>query len=96
MSSLPSSVTEDTRRRASNLATYFFSRLILAVMLTGLDTFVLLKSALEGLRNSINSPVLHWLLIAAVIVIALSLAHVWYKTLRYRKPTNPNSRNPFL
>jgi hypothetical protein len=54
-----------------------------------MDTFVFVKSALEGLRNSIGMPSLHWLLILAVLGIALSLAHVWYKTLRYRRPTKP-------
>lgn len=96
MSSLPSPVAEATHRRASTLPTYFASRLVLVLCLTGADVLVFLRSALAGLRNSIGMPVLHWLLIAAVLGIALSLAHVWYKTLRYRQPHKPNSHNPFL
>jgi hypothetical protein len=95
MSSLPS-VTETTPRPASTLPTYFVSRLVIALCLTGGDVLVFLKSAITGFRNSIGLPVLHWLLIAAVIGIALTLANVWYKTLRCRHPTQPNSRNPFL
>ena len=41
-------------------------------------------------------PLLHWLIVGAVVGIALSLANVWYKTLRYRQPNKPNSCNPFL
>jgi len=96
MSSLPSPVAEATHRRASTLPTYFLTRIVIAVFLTGMDILVFLKSALEGLRNSISMPFLHWLLILAVLGIAISLAHVWYKTLRYRRPSKPNSHNPFL
>ncbi len=92
MSTVPSSVTEATTRRASSFPTYFASR----VVLTGFDALVFVKSALAGLRNSLGMPLLHWLLIAAVGGIALSLANVWYKTLRYRQPSRPNTRNPFL
>jgi hypothetical protein len=96
MSSLPSSPAEATQSRASTLFTYFLTRLVIAVMLTGMDVFVFLKSAVEGLRNSIGMPLLHWLIVGAVVGIALSLANVWYKTLRYRQSSKPNSRNPFL
>jgi hypothetical protein len=96
MSSLLSPVSEATHHRASTLPTYFITRIVIAVFLTGMDIFVFLKSALEGLRNSIRTPALHWLLILAVLGIAVSLAHVWYKTLRYRRPSKPNSHNPFL
>jgi hypothetical protein len=96
MSSLPSPVAEATHHRASTLSTYFLTRIVIAVFLTGMDIFVFLKSALEGLRNSISMPALHWLLILAVLGIAVSLAHVWYKTLLYRRPSKPNSHNPFL
>jgi hypothetical protein len=96
MSSLPSSVAEATHRRASTLSTYFLTRIAIAVLLTGMDIFVFLKSAIEGLRNSIGMPILHWLIAGAVVGLALSLANFWYKTLRYRRPSKPNSRNPFL
>lgn len=96
MSSLPSPVAEVTHRRTSTLPTYFLTRIVIAIFLTGMDALVFVKSALEGLRNSISMPILHWLLILAVLGIALSLAHVWYKTLRFRRPTKPNSHNPFL
>ena len=96
MSALPSSMAEDTSRRASSFPTYFATRIILALLLAGFDALVFLKSPLDGLRNSTDMPVLHWLLIAAVAGIALSLANVWYKTRRYRQPTQPNFRNPFL
>lgn len=69
---------------------------MLALLLTGFDALVFVKSALDALRNSVGMPILHWLLIAAVAGIALSLANVWYKTLRYRQSTQSNSRNPFL
>ncbi len=95
MSTLPS-MTEATARRASSSPTYFATRVVIALLLTGFDALVFVKSALNGLRNSIGMPILHWLLIAAVAGIALSLASVWYKALRYRRPTQPNSRNPFL
>jgi hypothetical protein len=95
MSTLPP-LAEATKRRASTLPTYFLTRIVIAVLLTGMDVFVFLKSAVEGLRNSIGMPVLHWLIVGAVVGIALSLANVWYKTLRYRQPSKPNSRNPFL
>jgi len=85
---------ENTPRRAS-FTTYFTSRVVIAILLTGFDGFVFLKSAAEEIRNSLGMPVLHWLLIAAVIGIALSLANVWYKTLRYRHSSKPGSRNPF-
>jgi hypothetical protein len=96
MSSLPSSPAEATHDRASTLFTYFLTRLVIAVTLTGIDVFVFLNSAVDGLRNSISMPLLHWLIVGAVVGIALSLANVWYKTLRYRQPNKPNSRNPFL
>ncbi len=89
-------MAEATPRRASTLFTYFLTRIVLAVTLTGVDIFVFLKSAVEGLRNSIGMPLLHWLIVAAVVGIALTLANVWYKTLRYRQPNKLNSRNPFL
>jgi len=95
MSTLPS-VTEATTRRASSFPTYFATRIVLALLLTGFDALVFMKSALAGLRNSLGMPILHWLLIAALAGIALSLANVWYKTLRYRQPSRHNSRNPFL
>jgi hypothetical protein len=66
MSTLPSSVTEATHRRASSLPTYFASRIVLALLLTGFDALVFVKSALGALRNSVGMPILHWLLIAAV------------------------------
>jgi hypothetical protein len=96
MSSLPSSPAKATQTRASSLFTYFLTRIVIALMLTGIDIFVLLKSAVEGLRNSIGMSKLHWLIVGAAVGIALSLANVWYKTLRYRQPSKPNSRNPFL
>jgi len=96
MPTLPPPTAEATPARASTLPTYFLSRLVIAVFLTGLDVLVFLKSALEGLRNSIRMPFLHWLLIVAIVAVALSLANVWYKTLRYRQAAKPNSRNPFL
>lgn len=96
MSSLPSSMAEATQRRASTLPTYFLTRIVIAVLLPGMDLFVFLKSALEGLRNSIHMPLLHTLILAALIGIVLSLARVWYKALRYRHPSKPNSLNPFL
>jgi hypothetical protein len=96
MSSLPSSMAEATQRRASTLPTYFLTRIVIALLLTGVDILVFLKSALEGLRNSIHMPLLHWLIVAALVGIALSLARVWYKTLRYRRPSKLNSINPFL
>lgn len=95
MSTLPS-MTEATTRRASSFPTYFVSRVVVALLLTGFDGLVLVKSALAGLRNSIGMPFLHWTLMAAVAGIALSLANVWYKTLRYRQSPKPNSRSPFL
>lgn len=95
MPTLPSFTEEATRRRASSFPSYFASRVLIAVLLTGFDVFVCLKSAVERLRNSLSMPVLHWLLIAAVIGIALSLANVWYKTLRYRHSSKPGSWNPF-
>jgi hypothetical protein len=95
MSTFPSFTEEDTPRRASSFPSYFASRVVIAILLTGFDVFVFLKSAVEGLRNSFSTPVLHWPLIAAVIGIALSLANVWYKTLRYRRPSKPGSWNPF-
>lgn len=95
MSPLPST-TEATTRRASSFPTYFATRIVLALLLTGFDALVLVKSAFTGLRNSLGMPALHWLLIAAAAGIALSLANVWYKTLRYLQPPSPNSRNPFL
>ena len=96
MSTLSSSVTEVAPRPASSFPTYFASRIVIALLLTGFDALVFLKSALVGLRNSTGMPILHWILIVAVVGIALSLANVWYKTLRYRQPSKPNSRNPFL
>lgn len=96
MSYLPSSMAEATQRQASTLSTYFLTRIVIAVLLTGMDLLVFLKSALEGLRNSYHMPLLHSLIMAALVGIALSLARVWYKTLRYRRPSKPNSRNPFL
>ncbi|MDE3103869.1 MAG: hypothetical protein KGK08_01725 [Acidobacteriota bacterium] len=96
MSTLPSSVPEAESGRVSSFPTYFASRIVIALFLTGFDIFVFLKSALEGLHNSLGMPVLRCLLIAAVAGIALSLANVWYKTLRYRNPTKTSSRNPFL
>lgn len=93
---LPSSMTEATTRRASSFPTYFATRIVLALLLTGFDVLVFVKSALASLRNTFDMPILHWLLIAAVAGIALSLANVWYKTLLYRQPSRPNSRNPFL
>ena len=96
MSSLPSSPAEATQNRASTLFTYFLTRLVIAVVLTGMDIFVFLKSAVEGFRNSLTMPVFHWLIVGAVVGIALSLANVWYKTRRYRQPSKPQSRNPFL
>ncbi len=90
------SMTEVTPRRASTFPTYLATRIALALVLTGFDALVFVKSALTGLRNSLSMPILHWALIAAVVGIALSLANVWYKTLRYRQPSCPNSRNPFL
>ena len=96
MSSLPSSPADATQDRASTLFTYFLTRLAITFTLTGIDVFVFLKSAVEGLRNSIGMPLLHWLIVGAVVGIALSLANVWYTTLRYRQPSKPNSRNPFL
>lgn len=95
MSTLPSFTEEDTPRRASSFPSYFASRVVIAILLTGFDAFAFLKSAAEEIRNSLGMPVLHWLLIAAVIGIALSLANVWYKTLRYRQPSKPGSWNPF-
>ncbi|MBN9617599.1 MAG: hypothetical protein BGO25_10445 [Acidobacteriales bacterium 59-55] len=95
MSTLPSFTEEDTTRRASSFSTYFVSRVVIAILLTGFDGFVFLKSAAEEIRNSLGMPLLHWLLIAAVIGIALSLANVWYKTLRYRHSSKPGSWNPF-
>jgi hypothetical protein len=96
MSYLPPSLAEATQSRASTLFTYFLTRLVIAVMLTGMDVFVFLKSAVEGLRNSLTMPVFHWLIVGAMVGTALSLANVWYKTLRYRQPSKPQSRNPFL
>lgn len=96
MSTLPSSMTKATTRRASSFPTYFASRIVLALVLTGFDALVFLKFALAGLRNSLRMPLVHWALIVAVAGIALSLAKVWYKALRYRQPTQPNTRNPFL
>jgi hypothetical protein len=89
-------MTEATTRRASSFPTYFATRIVLALLLTGFDALVFVKSALAGLRNSLGMPILHWLLIAAVAGIALSLANVWYKALRYRQPSRLNTRNPFL
>jgi hypothetical protein len=86
---------ENTPRRASSFPSYFASRVVIAILLTGFDGFVFLKSAAEELRNSLGMPVLHWLLIVAVIGIALSLANVWYKTLRYRHSSKYGSWNPF-
>ena len=96
MSSLPSSMAEATPRRASDVSTYFLTRIILAISLTGMDVFVVLKSAVEGLRDSDGMPMLHGLLVLAVVGVVLSLAVVWSKTLRYRQPSRPNSTNPFL
>lgn len=95
MSTLPPA-TEVTPRRASSLPTYFASRIVLALILTGFDALVFVKSALAGLRDSLGTPFLHWALVIAIVGIALSLANVWYKTLRYRRPSRPNSHNPFL
>lgn len=96
MSTLPSSMTKAKPRSASSLPTYFASRIVFALLLTGFDALVFLKSALAGLRNSLGIPLVHWALIVAVAGIALSLANAWYKALRYRQPTQPNTRNPFL
>ncbi len=96
MSTLSSSVTEVTPRPATSFPTYFTSRIVIALLLTGFDALVFLKSALAGLRNSTSMPILHRMLIVAVAGMALSLANVWYKTPRYRQPPKPNSRNPFL
>lgn len=96
MSSLPSPVAEAKHRRVSALPTYFLTRIVIAVFLTGMDILAFLRSALEGLRNGTGMPVFHWLLVLAVLGIAVSPANVWYKTLRYRWPTKPNSNNPFL
>lgn len=95
MSTLPSSMEENTSRRASSFPTYFISRIVIALLLTGFDGFVFLKSAVDGLRHVLDMPVLHWLLVAVVIGMALSLANVWYKTLRYRRPSKSGSWNPF-
>jgi hypothetical protein len=70
MSTLPS-VTEATTRRPSSFPTYFATRIVLALLLTGFDALVFLKSALVGLRDSLGMPLLHWLLIVAVAGIAL-------------------------
>jgi hypothetical protein len=96
MSHVQSPAAEVTHRRASSLSTYFVTRIVIAILLTGMDSLVFLKSALACLRNSVGSPVLHWLLIAALAGIVLTLVNVWVKTLRYHQPTQPNSRNPFL
>ncbi len=96
MSTLPSHIAEVAPRRASTLLTFFILRIIIAVLLTGLDGLVFSRSILDGLRNSTDLPLLHMLLIAAVPLIAITLAIVWYKTLRYRQPSEPNSHNPFL
>jgi len=58
MSTLPS-VTEATTRRASSFPTYFATRIVLALLLTGFDVLVFMKSALTGLRNSLGMPILH-------------------------------------
>jgi hypothetical protein len=87
---------EAPSRRASSLTTYFVLRVAIAVLLTGADVLVFLKSSLEGLRNSTGTPVLHWLLIAGLVIVVLTLLDVWSKTLRHRRPSKPNSSNPFL
>jgi hypothetical protein len=61
-----------------------------------MDALVFLKSALAGLRNSIGMPVLHWLLLVALVGIGLTLVNVWVRALRSRQPTKSNSHNPFL
>jgi uncharacterized integral membrane protein len=91
-----SPAAEVTHRRASTLSTYFVSRIVIAILLTGMDVLVVLKSALACLRNSIGMPVLHWLLLAALAGIGLTLVNVWVRALRYRQPTKSNSHNPFL
>ena len=91
---LPSAM-EASPRRASTLFTYLASRVVIVTLLTGADTFVFLKSAVQGLRNSIGRPAFHWLLIAALAVIVVTLGTVWYTTVCYRRPSN-NSNNPFL
>lgn len=96
MSTLPSSVTDATSRPARSFPTYFASRIAIALLVTGLDALVILKSALAGVRNSMGMPIRHWTLIIAVFVITFSLAKVWYRTLRYRQPSEPNRRNPLL
>lgn len=94
MSTLPSSMTEATTRRASSFPTYFASRIALAFLLTGFDVLVLAKSALAGLRDSLDMPFLHSVLVIAIVGIALTLANVWYKAFRYRQPSKPGSHNP--
>lgn len=96
MSTHPTSVTDATPRHANSFPTYFASRIAIALLLTGLDALVILKSALVGIRSSIGMPIVHGILIIAVVGIVLSASDVWYKTLRYRQPSNPTRRNPFL
>lgn len=96
MATLPSHAVETSRRHAPTLTTYFLTRIALAILLTGIDILVFLKSATEGLRNSLEMPLTHFLLVVALFGIGLSLAVIWYKTLRYRQPPQPNTLNPFL